>query len=202
MKRIGSSFILATLVIISGTCLAADGAAGGTGYLVLEINRFDVNREDYSSKEAERAGRMPDEALDTIERILITEFTQTKLLPTVRKASGPGDGQEMVLELGGKVVDWLAGSKTKRLLVGLGAGQQKIEVDCVLKDKATGTILGQERILDRKVAGWAGGNEDKGMRDFADKVAKFIRTTMDPRGWKAPAASASPAPASAESQKP
>ena len=191
MKQLGSSLVLvtlvvATLVIVSGACLAAEDEAGGKAYNVLEIARFDVNREDYSTKEAERAGRIPDEALDTIQRILVAEYTQSKLLPTVRKAGAPGEG-EVVLELGGKVVDWLAGSQAKRVLVGFGAGQQKMEVDCVLKDKATGTILGQGRILDRKVAGWAGGSEDKGVRDFAEKVAKFMHATMDSRGWKAPA---------------
>jgi hypothetical protein len=201
MRRLRSSLVLATLVIVCGTSLPAEGDAGGKAYNVLEILRFEVNREDYGSKEAERAGRISDEVLDTIQRILISEYTQSKLLPTVRKAGGVGEG-EVVLELSGKVVDWLAGSQTKRLLVGFGAGQQKIEVECVLKDKATGTILGQERILDRKVAGIAGGGEEKGMRDFAEKVAKFIHTTMDPRGWKAPAASASPTPASGEGQKP
>lgn len=202
MRQLGSSFILATLVIASGTCLAAEGPAAGKSYIVLEVGRFEVNRDDYSTKEAERAGRMTDEELTTLQRILIAEYTQTKLLPTVRKAGGAGEGAEVVLELDGKVVDWLAGNPAKRALVGWGAGQQKIEVDCVLKDKATGAILGQERVLDRKVGGWGGGSEDKGMRDFADKVAKFIHTTMDPRGWKAPAAAASPGPASGESQKP
>lgn len=184
-----------------GTCLIAEGEAGGKAYNVLEIALFDVDRENYTSKEAERAGRIPDETLVTIQRLLISEYTQTKLLPAVRKAGSPEAG-EMVLELGGKVVDWLAGSQTKRLLVGLGAGQQKIEVDCVLKDKATGTVLGQQRILDRKVAGVGGGSEEKGMRDFAEKVAKFIHATMDPRGWKTPAAPASAAPPSGEGLKP
>jgi len=201
MIRFRASLVLATFAIVSGTCLAAEGGAAGKAYSVLEIARFDVNREDYSTKETERAGRIPDEVLETIQRILISEYTQSKLLPTVRKAGSPGDG-EVVLELGGKVVDWLGGSQAKRFLVGMGAGQQKIEVDCVLKDKATGTVLGHEQILDRKVAGIGGGSEEKGIRDFAEKVAKFIHTTMDPRGWKASAAPASPAPASGESQKP
>jgi len=193
MRRVRSGLVLATLVMGCGICLPAEGDAGGKAYNVLEILRLDVNREDYSSKEAERAGRIPDEILDTIQRILITEYTQSKLLPTIRKTGAAGEG-EVVLELGGKLVDWLAGNPAKRLMVGYGAGQQKIEVDCFLKDKATGTILGQARILDRKVAGVAAGSEEKGMRDFAEKVAKFMHTTMDPRGWKAPAASASPAP--------
>lgn len=193
VRPLRASAVLAIVLIASGTCLAAEGEGGGKSYTVLEVARFEVNRDDYSSKEAERAGRIPDEVLDTIQRILIAEYTGSRLLPTVRKPAAPGEG-EIVLELGGTVVDWLAGSQTKRIFVGFGAGQQKIEMDCVLKDKVTGTILGRERILDRKVAGWAGGSEEKGVRDFAEKVAKFIRATMDPRGWKAPEVSSPPAP--------
>ncbi len=201
MKLLRSSLVLATLVCSTGNWPAAAGGTEGKAYNVLEIARFEVSREDYSSKQSERAGRIPDETLDTIQRILISEYTESKVLPAVRKAGSPDDG-EIVLELGGKVVDWLAGSQAKRILIGLGAGQQKIEVDCLLKDRATGAILGQERILDRKVAGIAGGNEEKGMRDFAEKVAKFIHTTMEARGWKAPAAPDSPGPRSGEVQNP
>jgi hypothetical protein len=160
-----------------------------------------VNREDYSTKEAERTGRIPDETLDTIQRILIAEYTQSKLLPTVGKKGDSAEG-EPVLELGGKVVDRLAGSQAKRLLVGFGAGQQKIEVDCILKDRSTGAILGTQRIFDRKVAGIAGGGEEQGMRDFAEKVAKFIQNTMEPLGWKAPPAPPSPAPVPVDTPSP
>src|SRR2546426_9893858 len=106
MRRLRSGLVLATLVMSCGICLPAEGDAGGKAYNVIEILRLDVNREDYSSKEAERAGRIPDEILETIQRILISEYSQSKLLPTVRKTAGTGEG-EVVLELGGKGVDWL-----------------------------------------------------------------------------------------------
>lgn len=195
MKRLGAtSLVLAFLAILSSPCLAADTATSAKPYTVLEISRFEVNREDLSTKEAERAGRIPEDILDTIQRILVSEFGQSKILPTVRKAGAPGEG-DVVLELGGKVVDWMAGSQAKRYWVGMGAGQQKIEVDCVLKDRATGAVLARERILDRKVGGIGGGNEEKGMRDFAEKVAKFMHASLDPRGWKAPEGPASESPA-------
>src|SRR5258706_10933181 len=116
------SFVIALFVLLSAPCLAAETGTGAAAYTVLEISRFDVNREDFSSKESERAGRIPEEILDTIQRILITEYTQTKVLPTVRKKGPPRDG-DVVLELGGTVVDWIAGSPTKRMLIGMGAGQ-------------------------------------------------------------------------------
>lgn len=189
-RRIVVSMLVAGLAAVAGgmrTNLAGD--ADGKAYDVLEVARFEASHEDFSSKEAERAGRITDANLDTIQRILITEFTRMKLLPVVRKPGTPGE-TETVLELGGKVVDWMPGDATKRMMIGYGAGQQKLEVECVVKDRASGAILGKERILDRKIAGVSGGSDDKGMRDFAEKVAKFLHATLDPKGWKAPAPAA------------
>jgi hypothetical protein len=181
------SMLVVAALAIAGYSREAYAAESGAAYNVLEVARFEVNREDFSTKESERAGRISDETLETIQRILITEFSRMKLLPTVRKPVAAGD-PGTVLELGGKLVDWMPGDASKRMMIGYGAGQQKIEVDCVLKDRATGTIIAHERILDRKIAGVSGGSEDKGMRDFAEKVAKFMHVTLDPIDWKAPPA--------------
>src|SRR5206468_8741345 len=51
------------------------------------------------------------------------------------------------------------GNRAARYFAGFGAGQQKIEVECVLKNKTTGEVVAKEVITDRKVAGWAGGSE-------------------------------------------
>ena len=182
----------AVLIVLSLPTLAADAPPVARTYAALEIARFEVNREDYSSKESERAGRIPDEVLDTIQRVLISEVVNAKKFATVAKA-GAAAGGEGALELGGRVVDWLPGSKVARMFVGMGAGQQKIEVECVLKDKATGQILAQETILDRKVGGITGGSEEKGIRDFAEKVMMFIDQSLTKTGN---AASAAKAPAS------
>ena len=149
-------------------------------YAAIEIAKFEVNREDFSTKEAERAGRIPDETLEAIQRVMITEFTRAAVVPAVRKAD-PAASPEGTLELGGRVLDFLPGNKTARYFVGFGAGQQKIEVEVLLKDKKTGAVLSRETIRDRKVGGVGGGSEDKGIRDFAEKVVTFVQ-----EGLKAP----------------
>lgn len=183
----------ALVMTLSLPSLAADTAPVAKTYATLEIARFEVNREDYSSKESERAGRVPDEVLDTIQRVLISEVVNSKKFATVAKAAGATAGGEGSIELSGRVVDWLPGSKVARMFVGMGAGQQKIEVECVLKDKATGQVLAQETILDRKVGGISGGSEEKGIRDFAEKVMVFIDQSLAKSGS---AASEAKAPAS------
>ena len=80
------------LVLTVLACLAAPALARAeepktakVAYSALEIARFDVNREDYSSKEAERAGKISDEFLDGIQRALLGEMTRSSLFPAVRK---------------------------------------------------------------------------------------------------------------------
>lgn len=163
-------------LVVCLPCAASD-ASKGPAYTAIEIARFDVNREDYSSKEAERAGRIPDETLDTIQRIVIAEFTKAQIFPKAGKPGGAAD-MDPALELGGRVIDFKAGNKVARYFVGMGAGQQKIEIECVLKDKKTGNVLAREVILDRKVGGIAGGDEEKGLRDFAEKVIVFVQKTL------------------------
>jgi len=74
-----------------------------------------------------------------------------------------------------KVTDYKKGSRAARLWIGMGAGKQKFEVQCYLEDKESGEILARKEIIDRKIGGWAGGDEGKGESDFAEKVAKFVK---------------------------
>jgi len=79
------------------------------------------------------------------------------------------------LVLGGVVTDYKKGNRVVRYMVGFGAGKQKIESILTLKDKLTGEVLAQGRVVDRKIGGLVGGSDDKGKRDFAEKVNNFIR---------------------------
>ena len=50
------------------------------------------------------------------------------------------------------------------------------------QDKKTGEVLARQVILHRKVGGVAGGDEEKGMRNFAEKVVAFAQATLQARG--------------------
>lgn len=155
-------------------------------YDTLEVARFGVNREDYSTKEAERAGKIPEETLDHLQRSLLGELTRSRVLPNVHKAAEGEDSSPGALLLAGRVTDFKAGSRVARYFAGVGIGAQKVEVECVLKDKATGVVLGRETIVDRKWAGWAGGSEEKGIEDFAEKVSAFVQRTLEAPGRSEP----------------
>jgi hypothetical protein len=176
-------FAACLLTVLSATGVFGLGAEekvvpAGQSYSVLEVARFAVNRDDVSTEEAERAAGIPDEMLDAIHRGMLGEFTRNNAFPTVRKAADPNAADEGVLLISGRITDFKAGNAAARLMVGFGAGAQKIEAECILTDKKTGKILGKQTIVDRKFAGVAGGDEVKGIHDFAEKVLVFIKSSL------------------------
>ena len=100
-----------------------------------------------------------------------SEVSRNHLVPKVSKDECSGK----TLILGGQVTDFKKGSRSARMWIGFGAGKQKFQVQCFLKDAETGEVLARKEIIDRKVGGWAGGDEGKGESDFAEKVAKFVK---------------------------
>lgn len=176
-------FILPALVVLllilgSSLTFSEDNPKASEGYSVLEVELFEVDRKDVSTKEAERAGMIPDEMLLYIQRGIVGELTREKAFPTVRKIEDSEEEVDGVLVLSGRITDFKPGNRAARIMIGFGAGGQKIEAECVLKDKRTDKILAKKIVVDRKVAGWAGGDETKGIHDFAEKVHAFIKKTL------------------------
>ena len=144
-------------------------------YSCLEVEKFMVDRDDTSTKELARAAEIPEESLIELQEALFLELSGRDILSTVVKAGGEGcEGPALLF--GGKVTDFKAGSRAKRYWVGFGAGKQKFQVDSYLKDRETGASQAERRIIDRKSGGWFGGSEKKGLKDFTEKVVKFIKT--------------------------
>lgn len=199
-----SVFLCIGSVLFGGSVpiVAADSTSRQPSSIVLEIARFDVDRENYTTKSLERAGKIPDETLDDLQRALLGEFTRAGLFKTVRKPvatpdstnadaagseadSGSTDdaesakSTESVLVISGTITDFKPGNRGARMLIGFGAGGQKFEVDCVLMDWASGKKIGEATIVDRKFGGITGGDEAKGRSDFAEKVVKFVKKSLD-----------------------
>ncbi len=165
------SVIVVGICCVCPTVVAEEWSNTLKSYDCLEVHKFAVDREDYSSKKLERAGTIPEEALEHLQHKVVGEVTRGELFPKVSKTECSGK----TLVFGGKVTDFKKGSRSARIWIGMGAGKQKFEVQCYLKDKATGKVLRRKEIIDRKIGGWAGGDEAKGESDFAEKVAKFVR---------------------------
>jgi len=65
-----------------------------------------------------------------------------------------------------------------RYMVGFGAGKQKIQIEAELYDKLSGELIKKDRVVDRKIGGLVGGSENKGKRDFAEKMNNFVRVAL------------------------
>lgn len=143
-------------------------------YNCLEIEKFTVDREDFSSTEMERAATIPDETLSRLQHKIVGEITRAKIIEKVTKADSKScEGKALVF--GGKVTDYKEGNRAARIFIGWGAGKQKFEVQCYIKDKQNGDVLARKQVVDRKVGGISGGDEAKGESDFAEKVARFVK---------------------------
>jgi hypothetical protein len=163
------------VAVLSLSSLAwADWSDTLRNYSCIEVEKFAVDRETQGEKKEERAASIPDEILASLQRKIVTEISKEKLISQVVTAGGGGcTGSTLVL--GGKVSDFRKGNKALRYIIGFGAGKRKFEVESYVKDKSNGNTLIEKKISDSKSGGWLGGSDDKGERDFAEKVAKFIK---------------------------
>lgn len=170
MKKVVSAFCLG-ICLVCPTVFSEDWSTTIAQYDCLEVEKFVVDRDDFSSKAMERAAAIPEEALDHLQHKSVGEVTRDDLFTKVSKTECAGK----TLIFGGKVTDFKQGNRSARIWIGMGAGKQKFEVQCYLKDKASGDVLARKEIIDRKIGGWSGGDEAKGESDFAEKVARFIK---------------------------
>ncbi len=167
--------LLFILLILCGSSGFAETANNLSSYSCVEVEKFQVDRDNFSTKELERAASIPDEDLVNLQHKIVGHLVRSQSFQKVVKA-GQEHCSENAIIYGGTVVDYKKGNRAARILIGLGAGKQKFEVQSYLKDKKSGQMLAQKSIIDRKWAGVAGGDEDQGMNDFAEKAVRFIKT--------------------------
>ncbi len=136
-----------------------------------------ANKEQANTRALKRAAGIPNDVISKIQNIVIDEIDlDSNGLDAVSLEDGqncPNDEHSLILT--GQVSDYKKGNRAVRYLVGFGAGKQKIATNLTLAEKISGKIIAQDEIIDRKIGGLVGGSEDKGKRDYAEKVNNFIR---------------------------
>lgn len=175
MKTMAYFFLVLGLALFASVVRAETWPNTLKEYDCLEVEKFTVDREDYSTKEMERAAAIPAERLVILQHKVTGEISREKIISNVSKSDATTcTGKALVF--GGKVVDYKAGSRVGRAYGSiLGIGKQKFSVQCFIKDKASGNVLANKEIVDRKMGGFVGGSDEKGESDFAEKVAVFIK---------------------------
>ena len=145
----------------------------------IEVEAFTVNKEEIASKEDARAASIPEPRLERIQTLVIEQInTKTKKIKAVNSSTDQCPTVETTAVLSGKVTDFKKGNKALRYLVGFGAGAQKVEIMTYLKMK-NGTVVAEKDISDRKSGGFLGGSDDKGLKDFAEKVLAFVKKSLE-----------------------
>lgn len=161
---------------------AVQVAAGGlAGFDCVEVRQFEAPTGLIGSKEDARASMVPVARLQDIQRRVaghIPEKARGFRSTLVQDGWPPCPEPGRALVLGGRIADYKPGSQALRYWVGFGAGAQKFAVEAWLMRKTDGAEVARAEVVDRKVGGWIGGQDDKGLDDFAEKVAGFVRDAL------------------------
>lgn len=147
----------------------------------VEVKRFEVGSGFITSKQDARAATIPAEKLGSMQREIagqIPEKIRGFKSTLVAEGSPQCPDATRALVLSGRVTDFKEGNQALRYLVGFGAGAQKFGVLVRATRKSDGALVGEGEVVDRKVGGWVGGQAEKGLEDFAEKVATFLKGSL------------------------
>jgi hypothetical protein len=145
----------------------------------IEVNLFSVDRDNISTRAYARAASIPEETLNILQVYVRNELSiDHNGLKAVKGGEQKCENPKKALVLDGTISDYKKGSQVMRYMVGFGAGKQKIQIEAVLKNKSTNSIIKRDRVVDRKIGGLIGGSDNKGKRDFAEKMNNFVRTGL------------------------
>ncbi len=149
-------------------------------YDCIEVSIFDVDRENISTRALARAAEIPEQTLQALQTYVRTELNIDDNGLEAKKGGIDHSckNSESALKLKGTITDYKKGSRVMRYMVGFGAGKQKIQIEAELFDKSTGDLIKKDRVVDRKIGGLVGGSENKGKRDFAEKMNNFVRVAL------------------------
>lgn len=170
---------MARRATIFGMVLTAFAMNANAQFDCVEVELFKVDRSEIASKKDKRAAMIPRKALATLQESIVLEIPLS--IPGVSgmyaiEESCPNP--ETAVVVGGTISDYKKGSKALRIWVGLGAGAQKFAVEASVRTKSSNEVLATDEIVDRKVAGLFGGEDEKGVDDFSEKVAGFVRKAI------------------------
>ncbi|MEO8367470.1 MAG: DUF4410 domain-containing protein [Pseudoxanthomonas sp.] len=160
------------------------GKVSAKDFDCVEVKRFEVGSGFITSKQDARAATIPAEQLGSMQRVIagqIPEKIRGYRSTLVAEGSPQCPDPARALVLSGRITDFKAGNQALRYWVGFGAGAQKFGVLVRATRKSDGALVGEGEVIDRKVGGWVGGQAEKGLEDFAEKVASFLRGSLQAR---------------------
>ena len=132
-------------------------------YRNIEVSNFDVKE----------GVEFPEQYKTILMGEVVAQFQQNKKFKQVsREGETSSSSSEPTVRLTGTVTKFQAGSRTKRYLVGFGAGKTKIVAHVKFIDRATGNVLFEDDVDGKVIMGFIGGESEGAARGLAKEVAK------------------------------
>lgn len=141
----------------------------------IEVSKFEI-KEGVKFPEIDR---------DTMMTEIVDELTKLKKFSEVKAPATAAATTETIAQtatswilLTGTVTKYQPGSRTKRYLVGFGAGKTKVVASIKLVDKDTGKVLLEKDVDGKVIIGLFGGNSNGATRGLAIEVAKVTKKAV------------------------
>jgi len=130
-------------------------------FSVLEVERFATNVQEVDQ---EALSGIPDEIVKKVSD-----------LRKFREVTRSTDSSVGVLVMKGTILSYEKGSRTKRYLLGLGAGKAYVTVQCVLINKATGQEIFKGNFEGELAGGFFGGGSGGAEKGVASAVSDYFK---------------------------
>lgn len=134
-------------------------------YAAVEVNRFDA---------APTLSFPPDYQILMMESLVKEIHFLSKKIEVVREGE-PLPENKPTLRITGVVSGFKPGNRTKRALIGLGAGTTSIEVQVKFTDAKTNQVVLERTFKARTWSGIAGGNSTDSAEGIGFKIADKLR---------------------------
>lgn len=131
--------------------------------------------------EIQQGVEFPVDSLNVMMPEIVDELKKLRKFAQVSSASDAKTATDAktttdtpVVRLSGTVTQFKAGNRTKRYLVGFGAGATKVVAHIKLIDAATNQVVYEKDVDGKVVIGLFGGNSNGATRGLAKEVAKVV----------------------------
>ena len=159
-------FVLFFLPIVAGAQMGKKDNGLKNQYRNIEVVKFDVK---------EGIDFPPDYVTGIIYETIMGLQRLRKFEQVFREGETQTDAAVSTIRLTGTVIKYQPGSRTKRYLIGLGAGKTRVVTHVKFIDKATGKILYETDASGAVSWGYFGGNSRVSLSGLGKKIAEITK---------------------------
>ncbi len=166
--------LLVMIALTAAVCSAQKKEEGKSKNETLEVARFDV----------QQGVELPPDFVQKLTEESIVQIGKTKKFKEVKEAvvsseagAPPAPGSATVV-LTGTIVEFDPGSRTKRYLLGMGAGAAVVVAHVRFIDPTTGEVRFERDITAKMTSGVFGGSAKDAVHELARELAKAAKKNL------------------------